>query len=85
MCTSATAHTQNVITNLKRQPSDGGLNYSGIDRIDSLKDYTIENTVPCCKICNYAKSNLTLKQFQEWAIKLGSRAIKATIHLYNWA
>ena len=52
-----------------------GLNYSGIDRIDSCKDYTVENTVPCCRICNYAKSNLTLKEFQEWAIKLGSKAI----------
>jgi len=52
-----------------------GLNYSGIDRIDSLKDYTIENTVPCCRICNYAKSNLSLKEFQEWAIKLGKKAM----------
>jgi hypothetical protein len=52
-----------------------GLNYSGIDRIDSCKDYTVENTVPCCRICNYAKSNLTLKEFQEWAIKLGSKAM----------
>lgn len=54
---------------------ENGLNYSGIDRIDSLKDYTIENTVPCCRICNYAKSNLTLKEFQEWAVKLGKKAM----------
>ncbi|MBK8736547.1 MAG: hypothetical protein IPL98_11880 [Saprospiraceae bacterium] len=52
-----------------------GLVYSGIDRIDSLQDYTIDNTVPCCKLCNYAKSNLTLIEFQEWAIKLGKNAM----------
>jgi len=52
-----------------------GYRYSGIDRVDSLKDYTIENAVPCCRICNYAKSNLSLKEFQEWAMKLGARAM----------
>jgi len=64
-------------TNIKKTKNsiDNGLNYSGIDRINSSKDYTIENIVPCCRICNYAKSNLTLKEFQEWAIKLGSKAI----------
>jgi hypothetical protein len=64
-------------TNIKKTKNSigAGLNYSGIDRIDSSKDYTIENTVPCCRICNYAKSNLTLKDFQEWSIKLGKKAM----------
>ena len=34
--------------------------YNGIDRIDNSKGYTLDNVVPCCKICNYAKRNLTL-------------------------
>lgn len=64
-------------TNIKKTKNSigDGLSYSGIDRIDSLKSYTIENAVPCCRICNYAKSNMTLKEFQEWAIKIGKNAM----------
>lgn len=54
---------------------DKGLLYSGIDRLDSKVDYTKENVVPCCKICNYAKSNMTLKEFKEWAIRLGKKTM----------
>lgn len=52
-----------------------GLFYSGIDRIDSKKDYTKDNVVSCCKICNYAKSNMTLNKFKEWAIRIGKKAM----------
>ena len=37
--------------------------YSGIDRLDSSKGYTVENSVPCCKDANYAKLNLSLDLF----------------------
>ncbi len=33
-----------------------GNNINGIDRIDSEKNYNIENCVPCCKQCNFMKS-----------------------------
>ncbi len=52
-----------------------GLLYSGIDRVDSTKDYTNQNCVPCCKICNNAKSNMSLKCFKMWAEKIGQRAM----------
>ncbi len=39
--------------------------YNGIDRIDSSQGYTKENSVPCCKICNWMKSNLTLEEFNK--------------------
>lgn len=52
-----------------------GLAYSGIDRIDSEKNYTENNVVACCKICNYAKSNMTIDEFRLWAIKVGKRAM----------
>jgi hypothetical protein len=42
-----------------------GLN--GIDRLDSSIGYTKENCVPCCKHCNYAKGNLSMDHFKEWA------------------
>lgn len=43
-----------------------GLVRNGIDRIDSNKGYSIPNCVTCCKICNTAKSNLTLEEFYTW-------------------
>ena len=36
---------------------------NGIDRIDSSKGYTVENSVPCCKNCNVMKNNLELNEF----------------------
>lgn len=51
-----------------------GYKYSGIDRVNSIKGYTYENVVPCCKICNYAKSNLTFEEFKKWAIRIGQMA-----------
>lgn len=48
--------------------------YSGIDRIDSKKDYTRDNVVPCCKICNNAKSDLTLDEFKGWISRLKAMA-----------
>ena len=52
-----------------------GYRHNGIDRIDSNKDYNPKNVVACCKICNYAKSNMNIKNFQEWAIKIGKKAM----------
>lgn len=43
---------------------------NGIDRVDSSIGYTIQNSVPCCKICNYAKHNLTLEEFTLWLDRL---------------
>jgi hypothetical protein len=40
--------------------------YNGIDRVDSLKGYTIENSVPCCGQCNIAKLNHRQEDFYEW-------------------
>ena len=52
-----------------------GLFYSGIDRVDSTKNYTEDNVVPCCRLCNYAKSNMTIEEFKDWAIKIGKNAM----------
>lgn len=40
--------------------------YQGIDRVNNKKGYTLKNCVPCCKICNRAKGNLTQKAFKKW-------------------
>ena len=40
--------------------------YNGIDRIDSQKGYTTENTVSCCGRCNEAKMSETQEDFIKW-------------------
>lgn len=38
---------------------------NGIDRVDSNKGYHIDNCVPCCTSCNYAKHKLSQKEFYD--------------------
>ena len=40
--------------------------YNGIDRTDNNIGYTSENTVPCCKYCNFAKHKHSMEEFQAW-------------------
>ena len=47
--------------------------YNGIDRIDNNKGYVIDNVVPCCKRCNHAKNNLTLREFKNWIKRISDR------------
>lgn len=35
----------------------------GIDRKDNKIGYTLKNSAPCCKICNYMKKTMTVKEF----------------------
>lgn len=44
--------------------------YNGIDRVDPKLGYTIQNSQPCCKKCNYIKRNLNLKDFIEQLNKI---------------
>jgi len=37
--------------------------YNGLDRIDNAKGYILDNVVPCCKHCNYAKRNMSTEKF----------------------
>lgn len=39
------------------------IEYMGIDRKDSSKFYTSENTVPCCKSCNTIKNRKTFDEY----------------------
>lgn len=48
----------------------GDFVYNGLDRIDSTKDHSLENVVPCCKWCNYAKRERTLDEFETWITQL---------------
>lgn len=44
--------------------------HNGIDRFDNTKGYTLENSRPCCKVCNRAKSDLTINEFYNYIQRL---------------
>jgi len=58
---------------LNRKDCNGAYTYNGIDRIDNSKGYTVDNVVPCCKRCNNAKRNYTLKEFKDWIREIHNR------------
>ena len=60
----------------KSEYHNGDFLYNGLDRIDNNKGYTIDNVVPCCKICNHAKNNLTLEEFQGWLKRTYNKLIQ---------
>jgi len=51
---------------LKSNGYNGHFVYSGIDRANSNIGYILSNCVPCCKICNIAKHNMTQEAFAGW-------------------
>lgn len=44
--------------------------YTGVDRLDNRIGYTNENSVSCCKLCNYFKSTLSVETFLEHAQRI---------------
>jgi len=57
-------------SNIYRLKGSGDFLYSGIDRAENSKGYTLENVVPCCKICNFAKGTLSKNEFLDWVKKI---------------
>lgn len=54
----------------KDHRSYGEFIYNGIDRVDNNLGYTLDNCVPCCIICNKAKSGMSQYKFLNWIKKL---------------
>ena len=50
--------------------ANGNFIYNGIDRINNNIGYVIDNCVPACKFCNYAKKCGTQEEFLEWINRL---------------
>ncbi len=44
--------------------------YNGIDRRDNFLGYLLDNVVPCCKICNWAKGKMSYDEFVVWIADL---------------
>jgi hypothetical protein len=38
--------------------------YNGIDRVDNTLGYQLDNVMPCCKVCNFLKGELSLPDFK---------------------
>ena len=59
---------------------NGDFIYNGLDRIDNLiREHTVENCVPCCKFCNFAKRDRSIEDFKQWIIRVYNHLI-----LTNW-
>jgi hypothetical protein len=43
--------------------SNGSFKYTGIDRKDNEEGYTLGNSLPCCKVCNYMKLDHSYDDF----------------------
>ena len=66
--TSSPCHYCGSLPALKSQQKQGfgAYIYNGIDRVDNAEGYTVENTVPCCRMCNVAKNTHSLQDFLAW-------------------
>lgn len=55
-------------------PSDNGK--MGIDRKDNTKGYVLENSLPCCYLCNRAKGDKPYEEFILWVVRLAQYRVK---------
>ena len=63
----------------KNKYNDRKFIYSGIDRINNKEGYILNNCVPCCKICNFAKRIMSLQEFIDWSKRLFKHIAKIEI------
>jgi hypothetical protein len=57
--------------------------YNGIDRIDNFLGYILDNCVPCCEICNWAKSNRGVDEFKQYISNICTNALAGNISFFN--
>ncbi len=63
-------------SNNKITKNCNGFLYSGMDRVDSSKNYTTDNVVPCCNKCNKSKSNYSQEEFLNWVKSVYNHTFK---------
>lgn len=51
-------------TILTRKQCNGNYTYNGIDRLDNSNGYSLDNSVTCCKYCNFLKGTLPIFEWQ---------------------
>jgi len=66
-CGRPPSNTYNVYRrsgyNSEEQRIHGTFTYNGLDRIDSKRDHSHDNIVPCCKTCNWMKGDMGVEDF----------------------
>lgn len=50
--------------------------YNGIDRVDNLKGYQIDNVLPCCEKCNRMKSVFNKEDFLDQVVLIYTHLLK---------
>lgn len=50
----------------KNKTGGDKISINGIDRMDSSKDYALDNCVPCCTTCNKRKMDMPYEEFKMW-------------------
>lgn len=54
------------LNNPKTSPWAQPFFYTGIDRVNSSLGYSLTNIVPCCKVCNRSKMDMSIEDFKGW-------------------
>lgn len=60
----------------KSKAGDSTYISNGIDRIDNAQGYKINNCVPCCKLCNYAKRDIPFDEYTQWLDTIARRGLQ---------
>jgi hypothetical protein len=55
-------------------PGETGVTF-GVDRVDNSVGYTVENSVTCCSVCNYAKKDLHVMDFIQAMCNVGHMSV----------
>ena len=63
----------------KKKNHYGEYIYNGIDRLDNNQGYTLDNCVPCCGTCNYAKHKMSEDEFYMWIRRVVSHGMPMVI------
>lgn len=58
--------TKNCKRSSAKSKIEGVFKYNGLDRIDSSLGHFLDNVLPCCYYCNFAKGKQTYDEFCGW-------------------
>lgn len=56
-----------------KRDANGTFKYTGIDRYDNTKGYTLDNAVPCCCKCNRIKTDMSIEEMERRLTKIVAR------------
>lgn len=74
-CHYCKAPPQNRTTSGGNNQTDYVL-HSGIDRVDNSRGYEQGNVVPCCKVCNLAKRDMSEREFLTWVHRIARHTVE---------